>query len=97
MLLIEPILLTALRVVTFKQQQRLTNATGFFFERHNRLFLVTSRHVVIDQPTGHIPDRVEIEIHIDPDNMAKSTCPSCVAPSRNVDCARLRNVCYAGV
>jgi hypothetical protein len=34
--------LPALRVVTFKQQQPLTNATGFFFERHNRLFLVTS-------------------------------------------------------
>ena len=47
MLKIESILLTALRVVTFKQQQSLTNATGFFFERHNRLFLVTSRHVVI--------------------------------------------------
>jgi hypothetical protein len=34
MLMIESILLTALRVITFKQQQPLTNATGFFFERH---------------------------------------------------------------
>jgi S1-C subfamily serine protease len=73
MLTIESILLTALRVATFKEQRPLTNATGFFFERHKRLFLVTSRHVVIDQPTQHFPDRLEIEVHIDPDNMARST------------------------
>jgi Trypsin-like peptidase domain len=73
MLKIESILLTALRVVTFKQERPLTNATGFFFERNSRLFLVTSRHVVIDQSTGHFPDRLEIEVHVDPTNMAKST------------------------
>lgn len=28
---------------------------------------------MIDQPTGHFPDRLEIEVHIDPDNMARST------------------------
>jgi len=72
MLTIESILLTAVRVATFKQQQPLTNATGFFFERDNGLYLVTSRHVVIDRPTRHFRDRLEIEAHIDPDNMTKS-------------------------
>src|SRR5436853_367970 len=38
-----------------------------------RFFLVTSRHVVIDQPSGHLPDRVEIELHTDADNIAMST------------------------
>src|SRR5258708_31487181 len=28
---------------------------------------------MIDEPSKHFPDRVEIELHIDPDNMAKST------------------------
>jgi S1-C subfamily serine protease len=71
--MIEPLLLTATRVFTFEHQQLLTNASGFFFERDSRLFLVTSRHVLIDEPSEHLPDRVEIELHIDPDNMASST------------------------
>jgi len=70
---IESLLLTVVRVSTFEQQQRLTNATGFFFARGERLFLVTSRHVLIDKPSKHFPDRIEIELHIDSDNMAKST------------------------
>jgi S1-C subfamily serine protease len=71
--MIEPILLTAARVCTLEDQRVLTNASGFFFERDERLFLVTSRHVVIDEPSKHFPDRIEIELHTDPDNLAEST------------------------
>ena len=71
--MIESLLLTAACVLTFEQQRPLTNASGFFFERDERLFLVTSRHVMIDEPSKHFPDRIEIELHIDPDNMARST------------------------
>src|SRR5437867_3541477 len=71
--MIESLLLTAARIFTFEQQRLLTNASSFFFERSERLFLVTSRHVMIDEPSKHFPDRIEIELHIDPDNMAKST------------------------
>lgn len=71
--MIESILLTATRVSTFDGQQLLTNASGFFFERDERLFLVTSQHVMVDESAGHFPDRIEIELHTDPANMAKST------------------------
>jgi hypothetical protein len=70
---IESLLLAAARVVTFDGQRLLTNASGFFFERDGRLFLVTSRHVMIDEPSKHFPDRIEIELHIDPGIMAQST------------------------
>jgi hypothetical protein len=70
---IEPLLLAAARVNTFLGQGLLTNASGFFFQPDERLFLVTSRHVMIDEPSKHFPDRVEIELHIDAANMAKST------------------------
>jgi S1-C subfamily serine protease len=70
--MIESILLAAARVNTFNQQRPLTNASGFFFQRGERLFLVTSRHVMIDKPSKHFPDRIEIELHIDPDNLASS-------------------------
>lgn len=71
--MIESLLLTATRVLTFNAQQPLTNASSFFFERDERLFVVTSRHVVIDEPSKHFPDRIEIELHVDADNMANST------------------------
>ena len=68
----DPILLTAARVLTFDGQRSLTNASGFFFERDERLFLVTSRHVLWDEPSKHYPDRIEIELHADSRNMAAS-------------------------
>ena len=70
---IEPLLLTAARVLTYDNERQLTNASSFFFERDERLFLVTSRHVMIDAPSGHFPNRIEIELHVDPDNLAQST------------------------
>jgi S1-C subfamily serine protease len=53
------------RVLTFAGATGLTSASGFFFERDGRRFLVTSRHVLFDAPSGHTPDRIEIEVHTD--------------------------------
>jgi S1-C subfamily serine protease len=61
----EPLLLAATRVSTFDGSRLLTAATGFFFERGERLFLITSRHVLVDDASGHHPDRVEITLHRD--------------------------------
>jgi len=71
--MVEPLLLTATHIRTFDRQRVLTNASGFFFERDGRLFLVTSRHVLVDEPSRHYPDRIEIELHTDAGNMAEST------------------------
>lgn len=71
--LIEPLLLTAARVSTFDGTQQLTNASGFYFERDGRLYLVTSRHVLVDEPSGHHPDRIEIELHVDAVDLTRST------------------------
>ena len=70
---VDPLFLAAPRVSTFHGTQPLTNASGFFFERDDRLFLVTSRHVVIDEATQHFPDRLEIELHLDATNLTRST------------------------
>jgi len=71
--MIEPLLLTAAPVFTLARDKPLTNASGFFFARDKRLFLVTSRHVLLDKPSNHFPDRIEIELHIDAANLARST------------------------
>ena len=68
----DPLLLSAARILTFDGQRALTNASGFFFERDGQLFLVTSRHVVCDEPSEHFPDRIEIELHVNSSNMAES-------------------------
>jgi S1-C subfamily serine protease len=59
------------RVLTFAGTQGLTAASGFFFERDGRLFLVTSRHVLFDAPSRHAPDRIEIEMHTDPHDLTQ--------------------------
>lgn len=73
---VEPLLLTAARITTFDNDVVLTNASGFFFELDQRLFVVTSRHVFIDKPSKHYPSRIEIELHTDPTNMTKSVAYS---------------------
>ena len=70
--MVDSLLLTGAHVRTFAGAQELTNASSFFFERDGRLFLVTSRHVMFDEPSNHRPDRIEIELHVDPENMARS-------------------------
>ena len=70
--MIEPLLLTAARINTFDGERSLTSASGFFFAREERLYLVTSRHVVIEEASGHFPDRIEIEVHTDARNLTRS-------------------------
>lgn len=71
--MIETLLLTTTPIATFDLHRPLTNATGFFFQRGERLFLVTSRHVMIDKPSGHYPSHLEIELHLDAENVASAT------------------------
>lgn len=69
---VEPVMLSTARITTFDGPRTLTGASGFFFERDERLFLVTSRHVLIDEPTEHHPDRIEIGVHTDAVNLTKT-------------------------
>ena len=69
---VEPVLLSTARITTFDGPRVLTGASGFFFERDERLFLVTSRHVLIDEPSKHHPDRIEIGLHTDAVNLTQA-------------------------
>lgn len=70
--MIDDILLTAASLVTYQGGTRLSNATGFFFERDGRLYFVTSRHVLFDKASGHQPTHLEIELHIGKQGSADS-------------------------
>ncbi|MEQ8232236.1 MAG: serine protease, partial [Gammaproteobacteria bacterium] len=71
--MIDAVLLTTTRIHTCAGAARLTNASGFLFARDERLFLATSAHVLNDPPSGHQPDRIELELHTDSDNLAAAT------------------------
>ena len=68
--MVESLLLTVVRLTTMNNDRALTNATGVFFAADARLFLVTSRHVVMDEDSKHHPTHLDIELHIDPNNVA---------------------------
>jgi S1-C subfamily serine protease len=69
---IESILLAVTQVFTFKKTKGLTTATGAFFEREQRLYLITNHHVVQDLDGGHEPDRLEIDLHTNLNNIAET-------------------------
>jgi hypothetical protein len=61
----EALLFATTHVTTHLDNVVLSGATGFFFERETRLYLVTSRHVVHDVDSGHAPGSLTIELHVD--------------------------------
>jgi S1-C subfamily serine protease len=68
---VEAVLLTTTHIRTYNGSHLSTGASGFFFRRDGQLFLVTNRHVFIDEPSGHVPDRIEIELHTDANDLTR--------------------------
>ena len=68
---VDALLLTSTRITTFIGTAVLTGASGFFFRRGPRLFLVSNRHVFADAPSAHHPDRIEIELHTDAHDLTR--------------------------
>lgn len=73
---IDPLLLAIVQIRTFDGVRELTGASGFFFRRSDRLYLVSSRHVFIDEDSDHHPNRLEVELHTDVANLAESVALS---------------------
>lgn len=68
-------LLAVTQVQTLLGAQPLTSASGFFFRRNGRLFLITSRHVLFDAPSGHAPDHVRFSCHVHPRDLTRVEHP----------------------
>ena len=60
---IDEMLLRVAKVQTFTDGRALTNATGFFYLHIDFLYLVTARHVVINEACDHRPDRLQLSLH----------------------------------
>ncbi len=57
------------QIVTFANGNALTNATGFFYLHQKFLYLVTARHVVLNEAVQHRPDRLQVSLHSDPNDL----------------------------
>ena len=57
------------RIEIIKKGTSIGTATGFFFRDGKNKFLVTNRHVVIDEKKNHIPDQISINLHSDKQNI----------------------------
>lgn len=68
---VDALLLSTTCITTFSGPSVLTNASGFFFRRGDRLFLVSNRHVFADAASSHYPDRMEIGLHTDTQDLTQ--------------------------
>jgi hypothetical protein len=54
----------------FAGDKALGSGTGFFFEpAFERIFLITNRHMVIDESNEFFPDHLWLKLHTDPDDL----------------------------
>lgn len=68
---VDGLLQTTTRITTFAADRRLSSASAFFYRDDERLFLISNRHVFADAPNGHEPDRLEIGLHTDPQDLTR--------------------------
>lgn len=47
-------------------------ATGFFYQKNNTIYLVTNRHVVVDETKGIKPEALSLKLHTDPQDLTKN-------------------------
>lgn len=50
-------------IKTYRDEKMLKHATGFFFNGNERKYLITNRHVVIDEQDNYHPNIIEIRLH----------------------------------
>lgn len=67
--MLDKMYLRVAKVLTFAGGQPLTNATGFFYLHDSFLYLITSRHVVINEAFQHRPDRLQVSLHSNANNL----------------------------
>lgn len=70
---IDKMLLRVAKIQTYANGKPLSNASGFFCLHYDFLYLITSRHVVINEVESHRPDCLHVSLHCDSADLAKRT------------------------
>jgi hypothetical protein len=48
------------------------SGTGFFFEHAEGLYIITNRHVIINESDDYFPDEITLRLHVDQSDLAKN-------------------------
>jgi S1-C subfamily serine protease len=65
---INEIVLTVSIIFLVKNGNVIGSASGFFYSRGDKLFLVTNQHVMRDEQKGVFPDKLRLRLHTDVNN-----------------------------
>jgi S1-C subfamily serine protease len=69
---INEILAVVILIIQIQSGQTVGTATGFFYIRNDVVYLVTNRHVILDEEKGIKPDTLRVKLHEDPKDMTKN-------------------------
>lgn len=69
---INEILAVVVLIIQIQSGQPVGTATGFFYIRNDVVYLVTNRHVILDEEKGIKPDTLRVKLHEDPKDMTKN-------------------------
>lgn len=60
------------KMTCFKKGDPILSASGFFYAHNNDLFLVTNRHVVIEEDKNFFPDELKLRLHTDQNDVQRN-------------------------
>ena len=55
--------LTTCPLITFKDNHHVARATGFFYKKNSDIFLITNRHIFIDEEKKSYPNKIQFIVH----------------------------------
>jgi V8-like Glu-specific endopeptidase len=71
-LIIDELWFSVSQVVPVRNKTVMSAATGSFYETGGKRFLVTNRHVVVDESKGRFPDALRFFVHTDGSDLRKN-------------------------
>lgn len=71
-IVLDPRWITVAPTIPMKKGKQLGIATAFFYSSAGEIYLVTNRHVLLDETENHYPDTLRLRIHVDPRDLTKN-------------------------
>jgi len=71
----DPLFFTVSQVRSSREGDEDSCASGFFYKYENKLYFITSRHVVIDEADEYRPNELCLELHVDRNNLDRKGKP----------------------
>jgi len=61
-----------LSVTPIRTRRENGQGTGFFYRKNNHIYLITNRHVIVDERDSYFPTSIDIKIHTNPSDLRQN-------------------------